>query len=457
MGRTLQYEFSYAKGVLAMPLDIKSFPQSPGVYLMKDKKGAILYIGKAKNLKKRVAQYFGREACTRYQIKFLMERVAAIEYVQTETEKEAILLEFKFIQEHLPKYNIDLKDNKTFMRIKITTNHAFPGICVTRRVKDDGATYFGPYVSAQICRDVVDQLAKFFRIRTCSDREFLNRSRPSIQYDIGRCTAPCVGQVSKEEYAEQVRDAILFLKGRNRELIDHLRERMKRASEKTNYEAAARLRDLIKGIKGMLEKQNVMSPDERMFERDGTRPSSEDKLYNLIAQRLKTKLHLKSRPHLIECVDISNIQGTVANGAIVSFLDGAPSKSRYRLFNITREEAPNDYAMMAEVLERRFKHEEWQRPDVLMVDGGRGQLSIACKILRDLDINDVSAIGIAKVKGSHKKSSDMAQVFLPNRVNPLRFKRGEAALLYLIRIRDEAHRFAIKHYRKRHSKKLLTT
>ncbi|PIR17966.1 MAG: hypothetical protein COV46_01895 [Deltaproteobacteria bacterium CG11_big_fil_rev_8_21_14_0_20_49_13] len=423
------------------------FPTVPGVYIMKGDGGEVLYIGKAKNLRKRVQSYFKKEAVARPQIKFLMERVADISFIETKTEKEAFLLEHKLIQEHKPKYNIELKDNKTFARIKLTLSHKFPGVYITRRIKMDKDKYFGPYVSAKECREMLEELVKFFRIRICSDPFFANRSRPCIQYDIGRCTAPCVGLVSKEKYAEQVVDAELFLKGENKDLIGALKKKMGAASEVLDFEEAARIRDIVSGIRRSLEKQSVLTPagDEKMPRLN---------IYESIALKLKKKLKLSKDPLVIECVDISNIQGNVASGSIVAFVEGRPEKKRYRLFNITRDETPNDYAMMHEVLERRFAHKEWGYPDLLLVDGGRGHLSMACKVLESIDVQDVPVAAIAKIKSSHKRSGDYARIFLPNRVNPVKFKKGESALLYMIRIRDEAHRFGISHYRRRHSKKL---
>lgn len=417
---------------------------------MKNAGGAVLYVGKAKNLRKRVASYFNREAKNRYQIKFLMEHVAGIDFIETKTEKEALLLEYKLIKEHLPKYNIDLKDNKTFIRIKLSSYHPFPGIMATRHVKKDGAIYFGPYVSSGACRNTLDEVIKFFRIRTCSDRELANRARSCIQHDIGRCTAPCVGYVATEEYSKQVNNAVLFLKGKNKELIRDIKKKMNELSADLKYEEAARLRDLITDIRKSLEKQSVTKP-----EIPDTGKTVEDFGYSaLIGEPLRRKLRLNVMPHFIECIDISNIQGKNPCGAIVTLVDGSPMKSRYRLFNIIGPETPNDYAMIYEVLERRFKHVEWDIPDLLLVDGGRGQLSIAMNVLRELNVH-VSVAAVAKISGAHKKSEVFAQVYLPNRANPAKFKRGEPSLLYLIRIRNEAHRFVIGHFRKRMSKSVF--
>ena len=430
----------------------KEIPSGTGVYLMKDAKGSVIYVGKATNLKKRIAQYFGREAKDRYQIKFLMERVESIETVQTNNEKEALLLEHKLIQKHLPRYNIDLKDNKIFVRIKLTSSHSFPAISITRQIRKDSSDYFGPYVDTKACRNMADQIVRYFKLRTCSDREFLNRVRPCIQYDIKRCNAPCVGYVSKEQYEEQVGSAKLLLKGKGGELLKLFRLKMKTASEEFQYEEAARFRDLITDLKKSLEKQRVVRPGET--DREIEKNSDEIPYSAIIGRPLQKKLRLPIIPHFIECADISNISGKFANGAIVCFVDGSPMKSRYRLFNIKHEEKPNDYAMIREVLERRFKLTELALPDLFLIDGGKGQLSITIKALKDLNIQ-IPVAAIAKIAGSHKKSSDEAQVFLPNRTNQVKFKKGDSRLLYLIKIRDEAHRFCIKHHRKRFAKSVV--
>ncbi len=426
---------------------IQTFPVSPGVYLMKGEKGAVLYVGKAKNLKKRVKSYFGRESKERYQIKFLMEKTRSIDFIETSSEKEALLLEYKLIKEHRPRYNIDQKDSKTFIRIKLGTNHKCPGIWLTRRVRKDGAEYFGPYTSALACRETVEQIIKFFQMRTCSDREFGNRSRPCIEFDIGRCTAPCIGKVSVDEYADQVRRARLFLKGKKKDLVKYLKAQMKKYSEEMSYEKAANFRDLIDDVNVTLEKQKVMDADEPIPPPDN---ESEDVFASIVGEGLKKKLHLDDIPRSIECVDISNIQGKHASGSLVFFSNGAPDKTRYRHFNITNIDSPNDYAMMYEVLERRLKRSDWSFPDLLIVDGGKGQLAIASQVLKKLGVIKLSVIAIAK----DHRSKRGVNIYLPGRSNPVKFKENDPSLLYLVRIRDEVHRFAIAHYRRRHIKSL---
>src|SRR3989338_9173366 len=213
--------------------------------MMKDAAGQILYVGKAKNIRNRVQAYFRKESKTRFQIDFLMRKTADIEYLITDNEKEPLLLENTLIKKNKPRYNVFLKDDKSYASLKINSQHAFPGVFVTRHIVKDGSLYFGPYVSASALRQTVDLLTKHFQLRTCSDHEFANRSRPCLEYHIGRCTAPCVGKISAENYAPQVEEAKLFLEGREKELMQKLKEKMKTASLKMRYEEAAKARDLI--------------------------------------------------------------------------------------------------------------------------------------------------------------------------------------------------------------------
>ncbi|HBF12188.1 MAG TPA: excinuclease ABC subunit C [Deltaproteobacteria bacterium] len=237
---------------------ISEFPIFPGVYLMKNEGGKIIYVGKAKNIRARVKQYFGKEALARYQIEFLMKRVTDIDYLITGTEKEALLLENSLIKKHKPRYNIFLKDDKSYVSLKINVGHPFPSLTVTRKIKKDGALYFGPYSSADACRQTTEFIYRYFMLRTCSDHEFSNRSRPCLEYQIKRCSAPCVGYVSKEEYQRQIDQVRLFLEGRNDQLLDELKSKMESASETTDFEEAARLRDLMSHISSTLEKQHVV-------------------------------------------------------------------------------------------------------------------------------------------------------------------------------------------------------
>lgn len=241
--------------------EIQNWPSSPGVYIMQDAKGAVLYVGKANNLRERISNYFqGHD--TRYQVAFLMRRVASLDYIVAGSETEALLLEYTLIQKHKPKYNIFWKDDKSFVRVRMTAQHPYPGISTTRQVVKDGARYFGPYVSATACRDTVESIVRHCRLRTCTDREFANRSRPCIQYQIGRCTAPCVGKISKPDYAAQVHQAVLLLEGRVSDVKSELTQQMQQASEAMHYEEAAHLRDRLRAIAETLESQQMVRTQE---------------------------------------------------------------------------------------------------------------------------------------------------------------------------------------------------
>lgn len=541
---------------------ITAFPGHSGVYWMKDRHGAVLYVGKAKDLRKRVRAYFGREEKTRYQVKFLMSRTVDIEYLVTDTEKEALLLENTLIKKHRPRYNIFFRDDKSYASLRLNIGHDFPGLFVTRRIVKDGSLYYGPYASAGALRRTVDLVTKHFRLRTCSDHEFANRSRPCLEYHIGRCSAPCVGMVSREAYDSQVREARLFFEGRKKELLKILKGRMEEASLARQYEEAAKNRDLIFYIRETLEKQKVVhhagrdfdvvgchstdhqtlfcvffirggslidrkrfvfqrtvpvaseflshfvlqyygtvleipklifvpsAPDDRgaieeiLKERSGLavrlQTPVRGEMARLVAmatenakemtrekiqreekmeERLQKKLGLIQPPRRIECVDISNLQGKEAVGSLVFFEEGSPVKNRYRKFKIRfTEESPNDTAMMYEVLHRRFRRvlkaktpdeaEKWSPPDLLLVDGGKGQLNVALRALADLGLHGQGTGAIAKARGEEKSD----KIYIPGRKNPVSFRPNDPALLYLMRIRDEAHRFGVAYHRTRRKK-----
>ncbi|MBX7149448.1 excinuclease ABC subunit UvrC [bacterium] len=543
---------------------VSEFPANPGVYLMKDAKGKIIYVGKAKNLKSRVKQYLPVEGDGRYQIKFLMERVQDIDYLVTDTEQEALLLENSLIKKHKPKYNVFLKDDKTYISLKLTLTHPFPRLVATRNVKKDGSLYFGPYVNAQACYETADFAYKYFMLRTCSDHEFSNRSRPCLEYQIKRCTAPCVGYVTESQYGKQVNEIKLLLLGKNEELKKELKNKMLLLSEQEKFEDAAPLRDALNHLEQLLEKQKVVKhtgenqdyvtlyreneqgmiavlsvrngdlvdshyypvvsvemdtevlgsfmnqyylttpfipseilvsttiPDveallEFLREKKGKKvcvrnPQKGDKKdlmelaqKNAIAQfarkvhkkfentealsRLEKALDLKNPLKRIECYDISNISGKNPTGSRVTFIEGEPDKNLYRQYKIRSMDTPNDYAMMMEMLMRRFDKEDINNegdacPDLLIVDGGKGQLGVALEVLKDLNIESVPVIGVAKGQGQGVRAKGLwdnkkeEEIYLPGRKNPVILKRGSPELMLLQRIRDESHRFALKYHRK---------
>jgi len=550
---------------------VESFPKQPGIYLMKNEKGEVLYVGKAINLRKRVSDYFS-ERDSRYQIQFLMRRVTEIETVVTHNEKEALLLENTFIKKHKPRYNIFLKDDKSYLSLKLTTNHDFPRLFPTRDVRKDGNLYFGPYTSAASARQMLDFLQRHFRLRDCKDHDFANRSRPCLQYQIKRCDAPCVGYISKENYAEWVRQVILFLQNRNMELVKLLKTKMNQASELLQYEEAARLRDLLNAIEVSSEKQQVVKHFEKdqdvigfareadrvsvvvMIYREGslletknfllksleedqdllesfilqfyqhsfqipssilipnTLPSLESveqilserksKVVHLLNPQkgeklttvqlasenaqlrlqndfqkeenrkdlllcLQETLHLSQFPERIECYDISNIQGTHPVGSCVCFVEGRAEKKFYRKFKIKTVHQANDFAMLYEVLSRRLKNTDWPYPNLIIIDGGKGQLNAAHAALKDAGISNIDLISLAKEKKSPQppftkggRRGDLTKperVFLLNRKDPLLFSTHAPELHLLMQVRDEAHRFAITFHRQLRGKSAVAS
>lgn len=546
---------------------IKSFPNKPGVYLFKDAKGVVLYVGKAKNLKKRVSSYFSKRRDSRPQVEFLLKRVTDIDFIITDTEKEALLLENTLIKKHRPRYNILLRDDKSYVSIRIGAEHAYPGILLTRRIRKDGALYFGPYDSGIAAREAVENITRYFRVRSCTDGEFANRVRPCLKFDIGRCTAPCIDRVSADDYAAQVEEAKFFLKGQSRELIRILDSKMRIASENLQYEEAARLRDAISMLKGLVEKQKVVKHgggdkdivgiareaervalcllkikngalvgrnlfyltdnflddskvmnqflsqhyndqysippriivshlpestgllEEVLSEKKNgavkiilTKKGEARRLVELAITNAKESLVKRRAPavsekvldrlarklgvahlHTVECVDISNLQGREAVGSVVVFVNGEPEKSRYRIYNIRTLFTPDDYGMMREVLRRRYLPDQvadnkvsrrlgYPLPDLLLVDGGKGQLAVAKRVMKEAEVA-VSIAAIAKAKKTHgEKKSHPDLVYIPGRKNPLGLRRDSAELLLLMRIRDEAHRFGINAHRRQKSK-----
>lgn len=555
------------KHLTAILEKVQGFPKDPGVYLMKDEGRHIIYVGKAKNLKNRVRQYFS-DHDARYQVRFLMERVHDIDFLQTKTEREALLLENSLIKKHKPKYNLFLKDDKTYLGLKLTIKDDFPRLYETRRIKKDGAAYYGPFTSAETLREVKEFIDRHFLLRTCSDHEFNARTRPCLEYQIKRCSAPCVKYVSKDEYAEQIRAVKLFLEGQSRDLQKLVKVRMEKASTDLNFEEAARLRDLLGHMEDILERQNVMAlsfefldiialrrrkdkigiavlmvreaklidsryfvfssleDDEDVLENFITQYYSEeafipkeivvpltltgqDVLQSLLSDRsrrkislripkkgekhqllelaeknlmshfdkadqkdqdkekilatLQQKLNLSKLPRRMECYDNSHLSGKQAVGSLVCFVDGQPFKDGYRRFKIQSAETQNDFAMMFEVLKRRFTQKndtKWPCPDLIVIDGGKGQLSLALKALEELNLTDLDVVAIAKGQGEGARAKGLwegkkeEEIYLPHRKNPVILRRGSAELMLLQRLRDESHRFAITYHRKLREKEL---
>ena len=393
---------------------LKALSDSPGVYLMKNKEGGIIYIGKAVSLRKRVASYFNKEVSS-YRTDVLRSNIADIDYIITGSEEEALLLEAALIKEKQPKFNVLLKDDKRYPLLKLSVNEKFPRLVIVRRKRKDKAIYFGPYTNAKLLRKALGIMRKIFPLRTCN----MMPKTPCLNYHIGQCLAPClhVSQPSREKtgknvYDQVVRDVTLFLKGKKSELIKNLSLRMKEAASSKNFEEAARLRDQIQALSvigGKCKKQGLFSAER------------------------------------IEGFDISNISGREAVGSMVSFLNGRPDKSNYRRYKIKTVLAIDDYKMIEEVLMRRYKKlltGNLPLPDLVLIDGGKGHVGIARSVLDSLGLNKIKALGIAK-----KEETIFSEFGQENISDDFR-----KLLQY---VRDEAHRFAQSYHHVLRRKKIL--
>ncbi len=539
-------------------------PNQPGVYLFKDREGEIIYIGKARDLKKRLGSYF--KASNQWDMKtgILVQKISGFDTIITGTEKEALILESNLIKRHKPHYNVVLKDDKRYPSLRLDLNSDYPNLTVVRKPAKDGALYFGPYASAQAVRETLKTVNKEFKLRKCKMRDFKKRTRPCLHCQMQRCLAPCCMDVDPRFYLEMAKEAILFLKGRTPDLIRKIRQEMAAAAEALDFERAARLRDRMHALQKTIEKQVAVNTDfkdrdvlaivrdarcalvtllmvrggylmgsrhydfpealgtdeevlgafiQQYYEKSGFIPqeilvpvSFEDKnlleehladlkggnvsiqepkrgekarLVSMAVQnarkesadrmaasdanvhllaRLKNQLHLCNLPKRIECIDVSNIQGTEPVGSLVVFENGKPVKSFYRKYRIKTVNGPDDYASMAEVLKRRFGKGEssYPYPDLLMVDGGKGQLGIASAVLDELDLaGRFDLLGIAKRDERRGETED--KLYAPGRANPLNFGRNKDLLLLLQRVRDEAHRFAVSFHRSRRGKRSLSS
>jgi excinuclease ABC subunit C len=547
---------------------LDNLPTDPGVYAFKDVTGRVLYVGKAKNLRKRVHSYFREKNPAAAKTRAMVARTADVEVIVTATEKEAVILEGNLIKKHRPRYNVVLRDDKNYLALRLDPAEDYPRLSLVRRFRKDGAIYFGPFASAQAVRGTLKVLNRVFPLRQCSDRKFRHRKRPCLNYQMGRCLGVCSGTVPREDYARVVEQAVLFLKGRTRSLQRSLREEMENAAAALEFEKAAMYRDRLDAVARTLERQHVAFPQFRdqdvigvsgdaerlalavLFVRGGRVVGSrafdfehpqggqseavrafilqyygqgaalpeeiligEDlKEQELLAEwlsELKGKrlnlrvprrgdgrhllvmaehnaaarllgrrseaaevgralgelqrfLRLDSIPRRIECVDISNIRGRFAVGSLVVFQDGRPERSAYRRYRIRDVARASDTEMMAEVLRRRFSEtgDAPVVPDLLVVDGGKGQLNQALAVLRVLGLDgQVHAVGLAKPPRDGKRRGKNAaeRLYLPGRKNPLPLlpAKDPAVALLLARLRDEAHRFAIGYYQKRHRKEAL--
>lgn len=528
----------------------------PGVYLMKDAAGEIIYIGKARNLKKRLSAYFKNSGHMDIKTGILVKKIVDFETVITRTEKEALILEANLIKRYRPRYNVILKDDKRYPSLRLDLKEEYPSFTIARKIGLDDALYFGPFASAYAVRETLKMINRTFKLRKCKAKDFKTRTRPCLHCQMEGCLAPCCLDVDPGVYRENINEAIMFLNGRTHDLIRKTKKQMQQAGAEQEFEKAARLRDKMFSLEKTVEKHvavitdfkdrdvfalagandfwlvtlfivrggflrgtrhfdfsEVMASEREIlgafirqyYEKNRFVPAEilisrelEDRqligeflsglkkqkvrilypqkgkkaelvkmavnnarkeLHDLIASRttemdvlnrLQKRLKISRFPERVECFDNSNISGTSPVAGMVVFEKAKPLKSAYRKYRIKTVSQHDDYAYMSEVLQRRFGKREASRPypDLLMVDGGKGQLNIAVSVLKDLELLDeFEVIGIAKK--DEKKGEIHDKIFKPGRVNPINFGREGDLLLFLQRVRDEAHRFAITYHRKR--------
>ncbi|MCK8824080.1 excinuclease ABC subunit UvrC [Fuchsiella alkaliacetigena] len=541
--------------------ELANLPTEPGVYLMKNKAGQVIYVGKAKSLRKRVRSYFQKSRQHSFKTKALVKRIADFDYLVTDSEVEALILEANLIKKHNPKFNIRLKDDKSYPYLKITAQEDYPRVFMTRTVKKDGAKYFGPYTDVRAVNKTLKLIQDLFPLRDCKKKitKESREDRPCLNYHIENCLGPCVKSLNLEQYRQLIEEIILFLEGQHNDLIKQLKQRMKAKAKERDFEEAAELRDQIEAIKKLTEQQKVVSPDfanqdiiatavkedlacvEVLIIRNGRLMGEEDFImegtstaelaetltaflkqyymnadyipqevvveqeikeqeviedwlnekrgsrvylripqrgvkrqlvnmaqrnakYNLkdyllksdyqqrkpikAVQELRTYLDLDKVPLRIEGFDVSNTQGSQAVASLVVFENGTAKKSDYRRFKIKTVSGPDDYAMLQEVVQRRYSRllaEDEDFPDLILIDGGKGQLNAVRKILRKLGKAEQTVISLAKRE---------EEVFIPGEKEPLVLPKNSEALYLLQRVRDEAHRFALNYHRRLRSRRV---
>ena len=416
-------------------------PAKPGVYIYRDRFGTVIYVGKAANLRHRMSQYFQASRMNRADPKqrSLLNSIHDWDFFVVKNEDEALILESKLIKEYAPQYNILMRDDKRFLLVKINLKEDFPRLGLARVRKDDGCKYFGPFPKGSALRSTIEFLSAYFGLRTCKpNTPDENTRKHCLKRIVKDCLEPCSGKVSSREYHEHVDKMLQVLNGSPGPVIEELEKKMREAAEKKLFEKAARFRDVITNIKTVFAQKN------RSF-RYASISSSPG---SAAVESLQKILNMPSPPKLIECFDISNILGTLAVASMVCFEDGSPAKNKYRRFKIREVDQIDDFAMMQEVIKRHYSRrlrEKQLLPDLLMVDGGKGQLSAALEALAEIDCPPLNVIGLAKKN---------EEIFLPGRSEAIVLDRHSAALRLLQAVRDEAHRFAISYHRKLRAQRL---
>ena len=553
---------------------LRAVPDSPGVYLLRDGSGQVIYIGKALRLRDRLRSYFTPGYAINARLAELLRKVFDFEFVRTANEVEALVLECSLIKHYRPRFNIRLKDDKNYLYLKLPVTEDYPRVHYTRRVQQDGALYFGPYTSAQSLRSTVKSLRQLLPFRTCSD-DIFKQGKVCLDFHIRRCPGPCEGRIGPDDYRARLREVALFMEGRSDLLTKDLRVRMTAAADALEFENAARYRDQLLAIEKIADRQKVLTrgredqdliayaregkdvyvevayvrqgkmvghdghalegagdateaellqgfllqyygsathiprgillpadveeralleawlsnrregPVSLEVPRRGRKRQLVEQLGDTAAENLKQlriaadydrsrtepmltalaeAMELDEPPRRIECYDISNLQGDSATGAMVVFEDGRPRNEHYRHFKIKHTPGPNDFAMLQEVLRRRFERLEVaqrredsdvagdrsfsSRPDLVLIDGGKGQLNAAVEVLEELGYADIPTFGLAK---------ENEWLFAPGRSEPIVQEHNSPGMFLVQRIRDEAHRFAITHHRKVRSRKALSS
>jgi excinuclease ABC subunit C len=414
---------------------VRGFPTTSGVYLMKDRAGRVIYVGKAKNLRARASSYFLKAASDERRTADLIKEICDIDFMECDSEVDALLAEARLVKDIQPKFNSDLKDDKTFPYLEITTREDFPRVEVTREPKSSGTKLYGPFTSAGSLRGAVQALQKVFKFRTCSlDIEEADERwrwfRPCLLASINQCTAPCNLRISKEEYRHDINRLKMFLDGNKKRLLAEMTDEMDEASKALNFEKAARLRDEIRLL-------------ETLDQRGDLEEDVQPEVFYIDPKKglagLKKVLKLDMMPRTIEGVDIAHLGGDETVASLVQFLDGLPFKPGYRRYRIRGVQGIDDFRSIHEVVARRFQrlHDEAEVfPDILLIDGGRGQLNAALAAFRELQITPPVVISLAKRE---------EEIYAPDSEEPLRLSRHAFALRLLQYVRDEAHRFA-QHY-----------
>lgn len=415
---------------------LSELPHKAGIYLMKDRFGTVIYVGKARDLRRRVIQYFQPSRRMGWDLKFqaLVDAVHDFDVHVVRSDAEALLLEGKLIKEFHPRYNVSFRDDKRFLLLKVNLNDPIPNFTLTRLKKDDGARYFGPFASAGALRRTLTMVRRQFNLRGCrpltpGQADYKHCLYGHLKY----CTAPCIGNITREQYLEQVRAACEFLAGQCREMQEHLEEQMKKAAGAQDFEQAAQLRDMLMDLRRTTQKTEKF---ERLPYRLPVALTPEKDLVEL-----GSVLGLSTAPRRIEGFDVSNISGTFAVASMVSFKDGRPDRSNYRRFRIKTVEGQDDFACMAETVRRRYSRllretaptDPTNLTDLIVIDGGKGQLNAAVNELTMLGLNHIPIIGLAK---------EFEEIYRPGESAPLRLSHQSGALKLLQRVRDESHRFA---------------